>query len=195
VISQWDDHEVINDFGAPWTYWNSATIDRPGYPNLVAQGLDAFFLYSPIERQAADRNRIYRSFRWGQDVEVFVLDARAYRDRNDLPDTAANDKDMLGKEQIAWLVEGIRTSTATWTIVSSDVPMSITTGSVQFGRDAWANLGAEPTGFEREPAPPAVRARSDQPRERRLRDDGRPFCADDRVRHGRRRRRRQARVA
>lgn len=150
VISQWDDHEVINDFGAPWTYWNSATIDRPGYPNLVAQGLDAFFLYSPIERQAADPTRIYRSFRWGQDVEVFVLDARSYRDRNDLPDTAANDKDMLGKEQIAWLVEGIRASTATWKIVSSDVPMSITTGSVAFGRDAWANLGAEPTGFELE---------------------------------------------
>jgi alkaline phosphatase D len=124
MISQWDDHEVINDFGAPWTYWNSATIDRPGYPNLVAQGLDAFFAYSPIDRQAVDPARIYRSFRWGQDVEVFVLDARSYRDRNDLPDTAANDKDMLGKEQIAWLVEGIRTSTAIWKIVSSDVPIS-----------------------------------------------------------------------
>ena len=150
VISQWDDHEVINDFGAGWDYWNSATIGRAGYPNLVSAGLETFFAYSPVERQVADPNRIYRSFRYGQDVEIFVLDARTYRDRNDLPDTAENDKVMLGREQLTWLVDGIRASTATWKIVSSDVPMSITTGSVAFGRDAWANLGAEPSGFERE---------------------------------------------
>ena len=45
---------------------------------------------------------------------------------------------------------GIRQSTATWKIVSSDVPISIGTGSAAFGRDAWANIGVEPTGFERE---------------------------------------------
>lgn len=150
VISQWDDHEVINDFGALWSYWNSATVTRAGYPNLVSAGLETFFAYSPVERQLADPNRIYRSFRYGQDVEVFILDARSYRDRNDLPDTPENDKVMLGREQLAWLVDGIRASTATWKIVSSDVPMSITTGSLAFGRDAWANLGAEPSGFERE---------------------------------------------
>lgn len=150
VIAQWDDHEVINDFGARWTYWNSANTNRAGYPTLVSEGLKAFFDYSPVERRGEDPNRIYRSFRWGLDVEVFVLDARSYRDRNDLPDTPENDKQMLGREQIAWLVEGIRHSSATWKIVSSDVPISITTGSVQFGRDAWANLDAEPSGFERE---------------------------------------------
>ena len=150
MIAQWDDHEVINDFGAKWTYWNSANVNRPGYPNLVAEGLKAFFDYSPIERRGDEPNRIYRSFRWGQDAEVFVLDARSYRDRNDLPDTPENNKQMLGAEQINWLVDGLRRSSATWKIVASDVPMSITTGSVQFGRDAWANLDAEPSGFERE---------------------------------------------
>jgi alkaline phosphatase D len=150
MISQWDDHEVINDFGAPWTYWNTASITRAGYPNLVAQGLDTFFAYSPIARNRHDPKRIYRSFRWGRDLEIFVLDARSYRDRNDLPDTPENHKQMLGREQIDWLVDGIRDSTATWKVVSSDVPISIPTGTVQFGRDAWANLGAEPTGFERE---------------------------------------------
>jgi alkaline phosphatase D len=150
MYSQWDDHEVINDFGAPWTYWNSANINRPGYPNLVAQGLDTFFAYSPIDRIAGDENRIYRAFKWGSDVELFILDARSYRDRNDVPDTPENDKDMLGREQIAWLVHGIRQSTATWKIIASDVPISIGTGSAAFGRDAWANIGVEPTGFERE---------------------------------------------
>jgi alkaline phosphatase D len=156
TISQWDDHEVINDFGAPWSYWNAANINRPGYPNLVEEGLDAFFAYSAIRRNRSERDRIYRSFRWGRDVEVFVLDARSYRDRNELPDTPENRKDMLGREQVAWLVDGIQKSTATWKIVSSDVPISIGTGpqatpTTPAGpRDAWANIGAEPTGFERE---------------------------------------------
>jgi alkaline phosphatase D len=156
MIAQWDDHEVINDFGAQWTYWNSATAPgtpgyRPGYPNLVAAGLDTFFAYSPIDRDRADRDRIYRSFRWGKDVELFVLDARSYRERNDTLDTAAEFKPMLGREQIAWLVNGIEQSTATWKIVSSDVPISIPTGSLAFGRDAWARLpGEPPTGFRRE---------------------------------------------
>jgi len=150
-ISQWDDHEVINDFGASWTYWNSANVNRTGYPNIVAAGLDTFFAYSAIERNSVERDRIYRSFRWGQDLEVFVLDARSYRDRNDTLDTLPEPKAMLGREQIAWLVDGLQQSTATWKVVSSDVPISIPTGSLTFGRDAWARLpGEPPTGFRRE---------------------------------------------
>lgn len=34
MYAQWDDHEVINDFGALWDYWNVDNIDRPGFPNL-----------------------------------------------------------------------------------------------------------------------------------------------------------------
>jgi phosphodiesterase/alkaline phosphatase D-like protein len=59
--------------------------------------------------------------------------------------TPENDTVMLGKQQLAWLVDGIRASTPTW-IVSSDVPMSIPTGRVAFGRDARANIGAEADG-------------------------------------------------
>ena len=151
MIAQWDDHEVINDFGAPWTYWNSANKDRAGYPNIVNAGRDTFFAYSPVARNGTERDRVYRSFRWGRDLEVFVLDARSYRDRNDTPDTGPEPKVMLGPEQIAWLVDGIARSTATWKIVSSDVPLSIPTGSLTFGRDAWGRLSTDPpTGFRSE---------------------------------------------
>lgn len=150
MMSQWDDHEVINDFGAAWSYWNSDNLNRAGYPNITDAGLRTFFAYSPMNHDPADPKRVYRSIRYGKDLEIFLLDARSYRDRNDLPDTPENNKKMLGPEQIAWLVNGLHNSTATWKIVSSAVPVSIPTGSVQFGRDSWANLGAEPSGFERE---------------------------------------------
>ena len=52
MYSQWDDHEVINDFGAMWPYWNSFNKDREGYPNIVNEGREAFFNYSPIDRNS-----------------------------------------------------------------------------------------------------------------------------------------------
>ena len=138
TYSQWDDHEVINDFGGPWSDYPPQG-ERHGYPNVVAAGLASFFDYHPIERQQDDPDRIYRSYRWGKHLELFILDARSYRSRNTDPDTA--DKTMLGASQLAWLQQAISRSSATWKIISSNVPLSVATGSGadRFGRDAFAN--------------------------------------------------------
>ena len=87
------------------------------------------------------RNKIYRSFQWGKDLDLLILDARSNRSRNDIADTPENNKTMLGKEQLKWLKENLLNSNATWKIVSSDVPVSIPTGAnaSMFGRDGWAN--------------------------------------------------------
>lgn len=157
---QWDDHEVINDFGAGWSYWNPQGKHRLGYQNLVHIGREAMFLYAPINRHPDEPDRIYRSFQWGKDLELFLLDARSYRSRNDLPDTQDTHKTLLGAAQLAWLKQSLAESTASWKVISSDVPLSIPTGSDPdvFGRDGWANgpehdpeAGfASQTGFERE---------------------------------------------
>src|ERR671924_136547 len=67
MYSQWDDHEVINDSGFKWPYWNLLNVDREGSPNIVKEGTNAFFYYSPLDRDnnnndtANDRDkRIYR---------------------------------------------------------------------------------------------------------------------------------------
>ncbi|MBA3430061.1 MAG: alkaline phosphatase D family protein [Actinobacteria bacterium] len=156
MYAQWDDHEVVNDFGARWNYWNADNKGRAGYKNLVQEGRKALFDFNPLRRKANDRNRIYRAFRWGHDLDVSIIDARSYRSRNDVADTAMNDKTLLGREQLRWLKHRLANSDATWKVVSSDVPISVPTGSDAgvFGRDAWAD-GTEPdfsarTGFERE---------------------------------------------
>ena len=154
MYSQWDDHEVINDFGASWEYWNVEKIDRAGYPNIVAAGREAFFNYSPIDRDPDDPNRVYRRFNWGNDLALWIVDARSYRSRNDLADTPENNKTLLGAEQLAWLKRGLLESDATWKVVSSDVPISVPTGSNTqvLGHDGWAD-GTDPSsqmGFERE---------------------------------------------
>ncbi len=154
VYAQWDDHEVINDFGAQWAYQNKETQRRPGFANLVQAGRETFFWYQPVDRVSGDENRIYRSFNWGKDLDLFIVDCRSYRSRNDEPDGPGHT--MLGAEQLEWLKQGLLTSQATWKIVSFDVPISIPTGSnaAEFGRDGWANGTADDfsaqTGFERE---------------------------------------------
>ncbi len=153
MYAQWDDHEVINDFGAPWPAY-PATPDRAGYPNIVDAGRKTFFDFHPLTRNPAEPDRIYRSYRWGRDVELFIIDARSYRSDNRQADTPENAKTMLGGEQLQWLTAGLTSSTATWKIVSSDVPLSAPTGSEAIGRDAFANQSSSAasarTGFEAE---------------------------------------------
>ena len=165
MYSQWDDHEIINDWGSKWPYWNLFSIDREGYPNIVKEGTDAFLYYSPLDIDNKTGNatandhdeHVYRSFNWGKDLDLFLIDGRSYRSQNHLADTPDSNKTMLGEEQLEWLKQELSNSNATWKIISSDVPISIPTGSNAsiLGRDGWAN-GNETsnysyyTGFERE---------------------------------------------
>lgn len=68
IIVTTDDHEVENDF-------DSETVDGA----LFARGIRAFHEYMPLHDHPTGRR--YRSFRWGRDVEMFVLDGRSYRSR------------------------------------------------------------------------------------------------------------------
>lgn len=56
-----DDHEVANNYDAEF--------DDPDCPGRVANGKQAYFLENPIEP-----GPLYRSWRWGDTVEFFMLD-------------------------------------------------------------------------------------------------------------------------
>jgi alkaline phosphatase D len=122
VYALWDDHEVKNDFSG---------LMEP----LMPLGRQAFFDYFPIQRATEEPQRLYRSFRWGKHLEMFILDARQYRSPNSHADS--EDKTMLGSPQLHWLLNGLTASTATWKIIVSSVPLSAHTGSFVNGRDGW----------------------------------------------------------
>ena len=111
----WDDHEVVNDYFA-------------GNP-LAPTGRKAFFDYWPVRRHPAEADRIYRSFRWGQGMELFLLDTRQYRD----PGAGT----MLGKAQKDWLFKSLAGSSAMFKFVATSVPMA---GG---GIDRWDGYPAE----------------------------------------------------
>ena len=147
-VGVWDDHEVLNDFG-PFTDTGSAPPYTPGV-HLMPIGLEAFLDYTPVASAQDAPRRLYRSFRWGKHLELIVLDVRQYRDPNFEADTGPDPKTMLGREQLLWLKNELRTSDATWKVIVSSVPMSIPTGfPATNGRDGWANFD-QATGYERE---------------------------------------------
>jgi alkaline phosphatase D len=131
VYAIWDDHEVRNDF--------SGSDER-----LMPVGRQAFLDYFPIVPPPEERGRLYRSFRWGSLLELFILDTRQYRSRNSEPDGPG--KTMLGAAQKRWLIDRVSASTAVWKVVVSSVTLSVPTGRA--ARDSWSN--ANVLGFPEE---------------------------------------------
>lgn len=109
-FATWDDHEVSND-------WNPETFDKA----RLANATQAFFEHLPVRRNTASPNRIWRSFSWGDTLEVFVLDSRSERK----PSTASGpNAQYLSPAQMTWLKNGLSGSTATFKIVVTSVPIS-----------------------------------------------------------------------
>ncbi|HEY0482676.1 MAG TPA: alkaline phosphatase D family protein [Kofleriaceae bacterium] len=121
----YDDHEVRND-------WDGRTrLDEPERYAAAIQVWDEFF---PL-REAAGEIR-YRRWRWGADLECFLLDCRRFRSANNAADDAA--KTMLGADQRRWLIDGVTRSTATFKLVLTSVPLDYGEGD-----DHWAAFKTE----------------------------------------------------
>jgi alkaline phosphatase D len=149
-VYQWDDHEVINDWspGEERVGAIRGTPDPRPMSALAGPARKAFSEFTPTRPGA---ERIYRTVRLGKLAELFVLDARSYRDDNLLPDgpgkrtdvRLANgerrrfegrDKSILGGAQREWLFRTLRDAQArgvVWKILSSDDPLSSVSGSYQ----------------------------------------------------------------
>jgi alkaline phosphatase D len=66
LYSHWDDHEFINDFSR----------EEHG-AEIYAAGVKAFRDYAPVRYSRG--LGLYRSFRWGKNLELFFLDERSFR--------------------------------------------------------------------------------------------------------------------
>ncbi len=126
-LATWDDHEVGNN-------WNPEDTD----PALIEAARDAFFEHQPLSRNPMEPNRIWRSFRWGQTAEFFVLDTRGER----RPSTRGrDDAQYLSPAQFDWLLAGLRDSPAVFKIVMNSVPI----GEFPYPstRDRWIGYPAQ----------------------------------------------------
>jgi alkaline phosphatase D len=66
LYSHWDDHEFVNDFSK-----------AEHGDAIYAAGVKAFRDYAPVSYSPA--TGLYRTFRWGLNLELFFLDERSFR--------------------------------------------------------------------------------------------------------------------
>jgi alkaline phosphatase D len=131
IFSQWDDHEVFNNWypGEPLTRAEQQR-RHYGVQNaliLAARSNRAFHEYMPMRETQAEPGRVYRKISYGPLLDVFMLDMRSYRGPNgeDKQESYGPDAYFLGPTQVAWLKRELLNSRATWKVIAADMPISL----------------------------------------------------------------------
>jgi len=109
-IATWDDHEITNN-------WDPESIDA----SLLETGRAAFFEHLALRRDPEHPNRIWRSLRYGDTLEVFVLDCRGEK----RPSTRKTDAaEYISVAQMDWLKAALSASPATFKVIMNSVPIT-----------------------------------------------------------------------
>ncbi len=97
----------------------------------------------------------YRTFRWGRDLQIWLLESRDFRSPNGAKD--GPEKTLLGREQKAWFFKTVAESTAQWKVIIS--PTSLTgppgkgKGGDNLGKAGFRTEGDEVRAFLKKTAP------------------------------------------
>jgi alkaline phosphatase D len=132
-IAVWDDHEIAND-----SWRDGAENHQPAtegqFATRRAAAIRAYFEWMPIRTLPGDlrAGRIHRSFRYGDLVDLVMLDTRLLgRDRHAAREDVAALEDprrtLLGAEQEAWLAAELERSQSdgtAWRVLGQQVMLA-----------------------------------------------------------------------
>jgi alkaline phosphatase D len=175
-VATWDDHEAENDYAGrhPVEGGDPATFLR-----RRAAAYRAYWEHMPLRRPPQGASMpVYRRLRFGDLVEVNVLDTRQYRDDQPCqqggsgggrvvvcPERVDPRRTILGDHQRRWLLRGLDRSQARWNVLAQQVVMAERDLHPGPGRswwsDAWDGYAADRDRilrflWERQPANPVV---------------------------------------
>jgi alkaline phosphatase D len=142
----WDDHEVKNNWYPGMSLDADERYTQKDSRVLAANGRKAFLEYAPIRLAPGDIPPIYRSCSYGPLLDVFAIDLRTYRAPNSAGRQSAPGPDTVhaGPQQLAWLKQALRASTATWKVIASDLPIGLVVRDGPTAYEAIANADAGP---------------------------------------------------
>lgn len=101
----------------PWlVIWDNHDVER-GKPDIDRQAKQAFLEYLPIRvEDPTDSFRIYRTFQYGDLLQINMMDMDSYRI---YPKDDSVNATFLGNDQVAWIRNELLNSTATWKLMGS----------------------------------------------------------------------------
>jgi alkaline phosphatase D len=94
------------------------------WPTMVSPYMHEFTFrqgQAIFREQVPMRESTYRTFRWGKDLQIWMVEGRDFRDPNDMPDGPG--KTVWGKEQKAWFRRTVGESDATFRVLISPTPL------------------------------------------------------------------------
>lgn len=129
-ILAWDDHETAND-----TYTDGAENHTPetegDFHTRRRLSLQAYDEWQPVRLGGTaaieDAKTIFRKFRFGNLIELSLLDLRSYRNAPgkefslEIGVTGDPQRVIAGDEQLGWLKNNLSTSAARWNLVGNPV--------------------------------------------------------------------------
>ncbi|MFF5126162.1 alkaline phosphatase D family protein [Streptomyces syringium] len=148
-VVTWDDHEVENNYAAGVPQVGAAP---EGFLARRAAAYRAYWENMPLrpaQYPAGAEMRLYRRLLFGRLAQFDVLDTRQYRSDQAYgdgwqypgPESQDASRTMTGAAQERWLLDGFRTSTATWNVLPQQVAFSrrrlTLTGPSRLSMDAW----------------------------------------------------------
>ena len=135
-LSIWDDHEVMDDYASDRSY----TVRDPGqFLKIRAAAYQAYYEHMPLPPSARPRGAdatIYEHYRFGEMLDVLLLDDRQYRSASacvgtgrptwvtDCAGRIDEARTMLGRQQEQWLDARLRDCRGRWTIVAQQTLMA-----------------------------------------------------------------------
>jgi alkaline phosphatase D len=147
-----DDHDVENNWAGDHSQPDTEPDQDPAVFRLRrAAAYQAYYEHLPLRASSMPHGpemQVYRRLYFGDLLQLDVLDTRRFRDRQ-LTDQSLRwdpDRQMLGAEQEAWLLDGLGASTARWNVLGNQVfamQADQTAGPAEsFGMDTWDGYAA-----------------------------------------------------
>lgn len=141
-ICIWDDHESAND-----SYMNGAENHNTGeglWSDRKLASATAYFEWLPIREKAPNNQEIFRTFAYGDLLDLFMVDSRIHGREEQGVNQSDPNRTMLGVDQREWLSTELKASTAQWKILGNQVVFApITVFGIPINEDAWDGYPAE----------------------------------------------------
>lgn len=108
-------------------YWEVDDHDswvNDGWPTKSAPWMNPLTFeegFNIYREQVPMGDKTYRTIRWGQGLQIWLVEGRLYRSPNTMPD--GPDKTIWGREQMAWLKRSILESDANFRVLISPTPI------------------------------------------------------------------------